>query len=163
MKLLTLLLLCSTLSFAEVINCIVIDVSDGNNFTCLTKDKQQIEVKLYQIDAPDKDQAYGNEAKQYLSSLIFNKEMDIYVHGKDEYNRTLGTVMKVISRGNGCCSVSLKELINISMIIDGMAWYYPFGEKNDMYKKSEEKARSEEKGLWSQEAIAPWDFRKGNE
>lgn len=158
-KLLIILLLCSTLSFAESINCIVIDVIDGNNFTCLTKNKQQIEVKLYLIDAPEKDQAYGYEAKQHLSSLIFNREMNIYVHSKDENNKVLGTVMKVISYNRGGNPI---QLINISMILDGMAWYYPFDEHNDMYKESEEKARAKKRGLWSQKAIAPWDFRKGN-
>lgn len=46
------------------------------------------------------------------------------------------------------------------MIKRGMAWYYPFAKKNKLYEQEENLARGEKIGLWSQKAIAPWDFRK---
>lgn len=46
------------------------------------------------------------------------------------------------------------------MIQKGMAWYCPFGKKNEQYKKAEEQARANKISLWSQKAIAPRKFRK---
>lgn len=73
MKKLLLLLFLTPLTFADTINCKVVGVSDGDTITCLTAEKEQIKVRLYQIDAPEKGQDFGNKSKQFLSDLIFNK------------------------------------------------------------------------------------------
>ena len=66
-KLLLFPLLFLSLAQAETIQCKVVDVTDGNTITCLTDQKQQIKVRLYQIDAPESDQAYGQKSKRALS------------------------------------------------------------------------------------------------
>lgn len=154
------ILLITPLANAENLNCKVVGVSDGDTITCLTDKKEQLKIRLYQIDAPEKKQAFGNKSKQTLSNLIFNKIVHIKVHGKDKYKRTLGTVYNIIIFS--CGNERLYD-INREMIERGMAWYYPFAKKNPEYQKAQERAKANKKGLWTDKnPIAPWDFRKLN-
>ncbi|MFD1260631.1 thermonuclease family protein [Entomomonas asaccharolytica] len=164
MKLLPILLLCPILSFADTITCKVVGISDGDTITCLTYEKVQHKIRLYQIDAPENKQDFGTASKKALSDLIFNKDVRILTFGKDKYKRTLGTVYIGIKKSCGgdlaaytCINYSD---VNLKMIRSGMAWYYPFAKKNKQYEKMEQYAKNNKIGLWSQKAIAPWEFRK---
>lgn len=148
MKILPILLLCPILSFADTITCKVVAITDGDTIICLADDKVQHKIRLYQIDAPERKQDFGTASRKALSDMVFNKAVEVKTHKKDKYRRTLGTIY----RDN--------KDINLAMIRLGMAWYYPFTKKNDVYKQAEEKARDNKVGLWSQKAIAPWEFRK---
>lgn len=75
--------------------------------------------------------------------------------GLDKYKRILGTVYGK----KATCELSFYD-VNLEMIRQGMAWYYLFTKKNSKYELEEEIARTYKIGLWSQKAIAPWDFRK---
>lgn len=48
----------------------------------------------------------------------------------------------------------------MNMIQLGMAWYYPFAKKNSSYDKEQAIAKASKVSLWSQKAIAPWEFRQ---
>ena len=137
------------LSHADSFYCKVVGVTDGDTIKCLTNDKELLKIRLYQIDAPEKKQAFGNKSKQALSGLIFNKRVRIENHGPDKYRRTLGTIF-----------YDNKD-INLEMIKQGMAWFYPFAKKNEQYKQAEEQARKDKIGLWAdKKPVAPWEFRK---
>ncbi len=41
----------------------VVSIADGDTFTLLTADKQQIRIRLAEIDTPESGQPYGNRAK----------------------------------------------------------------------------------------------------
>ena len=49
----------------------VVSITDGDTFTLLTTDKQQVKIRLAEIDAPESSQPYGNKSKQVLSGLVF--------------------------------------------------------------------------------------------
>ena len=51
----------------------VVGVSDGDTLTLLTADKQQVKVRLGEIDTPERKQPYGTRAQQALSDLAFGK------------------------------------------------------------------------------------------
>ena len=68
----------------------VINVTDGDTIKILTSERQQIKVRLYGIDAPEKKQPYGTAAKLYLADLIAGKTVQIEKRGKDRYKRVLG-------------------------------------------------------------------------
>ncbi len=51
----------------------VVAVSDGDTLTILDDRKQQIKVRLAEIDTPESAQPYGSRAKQELSRLVFGK------------------------------------------------------------------------------------------
>ena len=60
--LLALIILSSYLFSLELIGKVV-KVSDGDTITILTSDKTQHKIRLNDIDAPEKKQAFGNQQK----------------------------------------------------------------------------------------------------
>lgn len=107
------ILLAATLpAYADPVECRVIGISDGDTFTCLTADKQQIKVRMGEIDTPEKAQPYGTRAREALSDLIFGKDVSLNVQNRDRYGRTVARV-KVGSVD-----------VNAEMVRTGAAWVY---------------------------------------
>jgi len=50
----------------------VVGVSDGDTITVL-RDRTQVKVRLLEIDAPEKAQAFGAKSKESLSEMCFGK------------------------------------------------------------------------------------------
>lgn len=90
----------------------VVGVSDGDTLTLLTADKQQVKVRLGEIDTPESRQPYGERAKQVLSALAFGKEARVVVQDTDKYGRTVGRVY-----------VGTVD-VNAEMVKQGAAWVY---------------------------------------
>jgi len=127
----------------------VVGVHDGDSITVLTSSNQQIKVRLEGIDCPELKQDYGQKAKQYTSSLCFQKQVRIETTGKDRYGRTLAFVYV----GNTC--------INKELLKAGMAWHFKKYNNNSELARIENVARSKKIGLWSRPSPKPpWDFRK---
>ncbi len=156
--LITILLLCPILAYAETIKCKVVGVTDGDSIKCLTAQKEQLKIRLYQIDAPERKQAFGTRSRQALFDLVFNQTVEIETHRKDKYKRTLVTIYKEPIACSHSCTIKID--VNLTMIQLGMAWYYPFAKTNSKYLEAQESAKANKIGLWSQKAIAPWEFRK---
>lgn len=55
--------------FAQVLTGRVVKIADGDTFTLLVNGDEQVKIRLDGIDAPEKGQAYGNKAKEYLSGI----------------------------------------------------------------------------------------------
>ena len=128
----------------------VVGISDGDTFTGLTNDNQQIKCRIYGIDAPEKKQAFGNLSKQTLSDLIFRKQVQIKIQNKDRWQRAIVWVF-----------TSDKKDISAEMLKAGMAWHYKKYDNTEEYAELENKARADKKGLWADnKPIAPWEFRK---
>ena len=82
------LLLFPLLAVAQEVK--VISITDGDTVKVLTQDKQQIKVRLAEIDTPERMQPYGKKAKQALSSMVFGKTVDLHTVTIDRYGRTVG-------------------------------------------------------------------------
>lgn len=123
----------------------VISVHDGDTITIL-QDKQQIKVRLFGIDAPELKQPYGKKSKQFLSNLIVGQIVEVEENGNDRYGRTIGTVYL-----NG-------DDINAQMVENGYAWAYRRFTKK--YTPQESTAKFEKRGLWRDDPIPPWEWRK---
>jgi micrococcal nuclease len=50
-------------------------------------------IRLYGIGAPEKGQAFGNRANQFVSALAFGKEVKVEAKGEDRYGRTVADVI----------------------------------------------------------------------
>lgn len=132
----------------ESYNCRVVGVSDGDTFTCLANGTKQIKVRLNQIDAPEKKQAFGTAAKNALAGYIFGKTVLLKTSGKDKYGRTIAEVY--INNNN----------INKAMVADGYAWAYREYLRDQDYLRIEAQAKSHTVGLWSHpNPTYPSDFR----
>ena len=130
----------------------VVGISDGDTFTLLTTDKQQVKVRLSEIDAPEKAQPFGNRSRQALSNLIFSKDVLVVQDDIDRYGRLVGQVYV-----NGLH-------VNRKMVQEGMAWVYRRYMKDETLLQDELAAREAKRGLWSlpsTEQVPPWEWRRG--
>lgn len=127
----------------------VIGISDGDTFTMLIG-KEQVKVRLYGIDCPEKKQDYGQAAKQKLSDLIFGKQVRTVKKSKDRYGRTVALVYD-----------QYDHCINEEMLKAGLAWHYTKYDTNPFWQELEAAARKKQLGLWSkEEPTPPWQWRR---
>ncbi len=134
----------------------VIGISDGDSFTGLTKDNQEIRYRIYGIDAPEMSQPFSNEARKFLSGLIYRKEVGIVViEPLDKYDRE---IVKVF--------ISDNFDVGAEMLKNGLAWHYRRFDSSldyDHYEQLELAAETNKLGLWSQpDAESPWRYRNSN-
>lgn len=126
----------------------VVGVSDGDTITVL-KDREQVKVRLVEIDAPEKGQAYGNRSKQTLSELVLGKQVEIRERGTDRYGRTLGRIYQ-----SGLD-------VNAEMVRRGMAWVYVKYAKDQGLYQIQAEAREQRRELWAdKEPVPPWEWRR---
>ncbi len=127
----------------------VVKIQDGDTFTLLTNTNEEIKVRMHGIDAPEKNQPYGQASKKHLSELIYGKTVCVIQKGKDKYKRYLG----IAYFENG-------ENVNYKMVADGYAWHFT-KYSDDGYQVSLEKnARKQRRGLWQDSnPMSPWEFR----
>lgn len=127
----------------------VVSISDGDTFTAINDDNLQLKFRVYGIDAPEKRQAFGNKAKEYLSSLIFGEFVTVDVQSQDSWGRYIANVYT--SKGEDVSSL---------MLLSGMAWHFVKFDDTPAYSSAEAKAKKGKLGLWADKSpIAPWDFR----
>jgi endonuclease YncB( thermonuclease family) len=142
----------SGLRFAQSVTGKVVGITDGDTITLLVPTNTQIMVRLAEIDAPEKHQAYGNKAKQALSDKIFGKEVTAIIIDVDRYGRSVAQIY---------FGVKLERWINKEMVAEGWAWQYPQYSKSKTLYEAEQKAREQKLGLWADKnPIPPWEYRK---
>jgi micrococcal nuclease len=147
-----LLLLATTPTLAATLSGKVVRVADGDTITILTPNKEEVKIRLVEIDAPEKDQPYGQKSKQSLSDLVFEKDVRVEWEKTDKYKRTLGRVFV------GDTDVNLQQVKN------GAAWAYLQYLTDERIKQAESEARAAKAGLWALQAdqiIPPWEWRHG--
>lgn len=128
--------------------CLVIGIADGDTLTALCNDHEQVKVRLAEIDAPEKAQAYGQRSKQSLAQLCFKKSADLHIQTTDRYKRS---VARVICEGVDA---------NAEQVRGGMAWVYDRYVKDESLYSLQDEARQAQRGLWSDPSpIPPWEWR----
>jgi endonuclease YncB( thermonuclease family) len=134
---------------AEQITGRVVAIQDGDTLTVLV-DRRQVKVRLVEIDAPEKAQAFGNRSKQSLSDLCFNKTTKLDDKGKDRYGRTLARVY--------CDGVDA----NAEQVRRGMAWVFDrYARRDSPLYAVQNEARAARRGLWGDSApVPPWEWRR---
>ena len=89
----------------------VVGVTDGDTITVLV-DRHPIEVRLAEIDTPERGQPWANRAKQALSDKVFGQVVELQVVDTDRYGRTVAKVYRD------------DRDINREMVREGHAWVY---------------------------------------
>ena len=126
----------------------VVGVADGDTIAVL-RERVQVKVRLVEIDAPEKAQAFGNRSRQALAALVHGQEVLVVEKGIDKYGRTLGRVY----RGD--------LDVNAEQVQQGMAWVYRKYSRDEKLDLLEAEARAEKRGLWRDPApVPPWEWRK---
>lgn len=135
------ILVFGSLSYAT--ECLVTRIVDGDTAIC-----GQNRIRLAVIDAPELNQPYGRDAKQCLSDLILNQNINYNSNKKDQYGR-------IVAR----CYLNGVD-ISLYMIKYGCAWAYMTTTKKLV--EAQRAAKETKIGLWEHEnPIPPWQYRKG--
>ncbi len=114
-------------------------------------------VRLFGIDAPERDQAYGQQAQWELRKLVerHTEGLLMEVLDVDRYNRLVALLYFP--------SADRYRSINRIMVEQGHAyWFRAFGGPPGLgFAAGEEAARSRRLGLWKHPAsMKPWDYRR---
>lgn len=131
----------------------VVKVLDGDTIEVLQSTSERSRIRLSGIDAPEKNQAFGQRSRQFLSSRLAQQLVTISGNETDRYGRLLGTVWL-----NG-------QDVNALQVQNGMAWAYRYQGKasNSAYLAMEQEARKQKKGLWTDpDPVEPWKWRTKN-
>ena len=148
--------LCTTTQ-AEIMTGRVLTVIDGDTVRLIDHNKKQHKIRLEGIDAPERNQAFGNVCRNLLYDIVRDREVDVIWYKTDKFGRILGTL--VVDGGN----------VNLRMLLDGCAWYYKYYEKDlpanvrRVYESAQEQATFDQRNLWrDKNPIPPWEFRRNH-
>lgn len=126
----------------------VIAVLDGDTVLVL-RDSQKVKIRLAEIDAPEKAQAFGATAKRSLSDMVLGKQVQVVSQAIDQYGRMVAHL--------GVNGLD----VNSEQIRRGMAWEYSHFHGNRALIALQQEARQAARGLWAQgNPTPPWDWRK---
>jgi|SRR5688572_23628137 endonuclease YncB( thermonuclease family) len=150
-RLLLLLLVLAHPAWAETIVGKVVKVSDGDTLTLLVE-REQIKVRLIEIDAPESKQAFGERSRKSLGEMCAGQQATVRYSARakyDKYGRMLGRVQ--------CQGLDA----NAEQVRRGMAWVYDRHVTDRSLYALQNDARAAHVGLWADKhPTAPWDWRK---
>ena len=111
--LLTAAVIAAATSHAQSITGKVTGIADGDTIIALRQhDRTQHKIRFYGIDSPESHQDFGTRAKQFVSDLVFKKDVRVVQKDKERYGRVVG----IVYPGDTC--------INEEIIKAGLAWVY---------------------------------------
>ena len=134
--------------------CVVVAIADGDTLTvrCEAHAEQPattLKIRLAEIDAPEKGQAFGNSSKQHLSDVCFKEQAEVRPLTIDRYGRTVARVI--------CDGIDA----NVEQVRSGMAWVFDKYVTDRGLFAVQDEARRAGLGLWvDREPVAPWEWRK---
>jgi micrococcal nuclease len=125
---------------------------DGDTISARLESGQRKIIRLSQIDAPEKTQDYGIDARVTLAGLLRSKAFTFTLDPQitDQYGRLLAEIF------------TPELCVNLELVRLGAAHVYDKYCDSLEYIAAENSARQNARGLWflSSKPIMPWDFRK---
>jgi len=123
----------------------VVQIIDGDTLLIQMPDGKTERKDLLWVDAPEREQPFGREAKTWLRNKVFEKSVNFTQDGE------------IILQG---------ENINLLMLREGFAWLAPQQLNYELqlaYSEAQNEAMNSGKGLWGQAhalRIPPWVWRE---
>lgn len=127
----------------------VLSITDGDSIK-VELASGPIEVRLHSIDAPERDQPGGKEARAALTRRLGTAEVSLEPVEQDQYGRMIAVVYQGDANTNAW------------LVRQGHAWVYRQYARDARYCEAEIAARSEKTGVWAlpvAEQKAPWEWR----
>lgn len=112
--------------------------------------QDEFKLRLTDIDAPERNQAYGLKSRRALIELCQGRHILVTAHitGTDKYNRSLGSLQ--------CNDTDASQYL----VTRGLAWQYTQYSSNPLLHSLELNARQKKLGLWaSKKPVSPWVWR----
>jgi endonuclease YncB( thermonuclease family) len=151
LRLLLLLLLAGASALhAATFKGVVTHVTDGDTLWVRPDgERDTVEIRLADIDAPEGCQPFGPQAKKALAARVLRQPVVVRTRGRDDYDRAVAVVRH------------RKQDINAWLVREGHAWATGYGRKVGPYERQEDQARAARRGLWSGPGpIEPRTFRR---
>lgn len=125
----------------------VTGVADGDTLYA-NVDSHSIRIRLAQIDAPEKAQAFGRRSEQSLRELVGKKQVELTWKSLDRYGRPIA-------------QVAVDGLdVNAEQVRRGFAWVFRRYSNDAALISLEEQAKLAGVGLWADpHPVAPWEWR----
>lgn len=134
---------------AAEINGKVIRVLDGDTIEVL-QNQTPVRIRLGNVDAPEKKQAYGRWSANQLKKLIAGKRVAVKYSQTDRYGRIIGQVYTM----NGIEASRY-------MVQSGGAWVYERYNTDNVLPALQQEAREQKRGLWADsQPVPPWEWRR---
>jgi micrococcal nuclease len=140
-------------AWADTMSGVVFVVIDGD--TVLFKpdsygaaSRAFLKIRLANIDAPEKDQPYGEAATRALSALVLNQRVELNTVAIDAYGRTIA-------------QIQLRDMqVNTELVRRGLAWASAYRRSAEL-KAVQRDAQQAARGLWREaEPVPPWVWRR---
>ena len=156
-------------ALADTLQGRVVKIADGDTVTIVDDGGMKHRIRLMGIDAPEKNQSYGDVSTQGLIELVSGKTVTIEYEKRDRYKRIVGKVLVDPPGDVFCMALDCVKKIDagLEQIKFGLAWHYKFyqmeqsEEDRRLYSEAELEARIKQIGLWKdEEPMAPWVWRK---
>ena len=131
-------------------------VYDGDTLR-LNCSGQELKIRFACIDAPEKKQAGGIQARDHLRLLLTNSGNQVKVNTitTDRYGRTVAELYTPAG-----------ELVQLQQAKDGMVWGYEKYKKDcpswNAIAQAQTLAQQGKRGLWAGNPIPPWEWRRSN-
>ena len=144
----------ATPAVADTMRGVVIVVIDGD--TVLFKPDHYhpsgrafLKIRLADIDAPEKDQPYGDAATRALTTQVLNQRVEVDTVATDVYGRTIARIRMGESE------------VGADLVRRGLAWAATRSRHASTLKMAQRQARLAHRGLW-QDAVPmpPWVWRR---
>ena len=147
----------------------MVKIADGDTITIVDDLGEKHRIRLAGIDAPEKNQPYGDISTQGLNKLVSGKTVTIEYEKRDRYKRIIGKVLVDPPGEVFCMALDCVKKIDagLKQIKTGLAWHYKYyqmeqsEEDRRLYSEAEQEARTKQLGLWkNEEPLAPWEWRR---
>ncbi|EHK9899045.1 thermonuclease family protein [Escherichia coli] len=126
----------------------VIRVLDGDTIEVL-QDKKPVRIRLANIDAPEKKQAFGRWSANQLKALLAAQPVTVTYTQTDRYGRIIGHVFTT----NGTDASRF-------MVQSGAAWVYERYNVDESLPALQREAQEQKRGLWGDaNPVPPWEWR----
>lgn len=143
----------ATAAHAELMEGKCTYVQDGDSLKLIPQGStEEIRVRLYGIDAPEKGQEFSGQSRALLNKLVRNKQLRLEIRDKDSYGRYIAAVYV----GD--------TYVNREMIRAGLAWFYEHHadlNRDADLARALAAAKKSHLGIWSSPSpISPRQYRE---
>jgi endonuclease YncB( thermonuclease family) len=128
-----------------------VHIHDGDSLIVSDGERQR-DLRIAEIDTPERGQPWGKRATQALRRLVEGKALRVELVTTDRYGREVSKLW-----ADGVC-------VACELVRAGDAWAYREYLRDSGLLELERKAREGRLGLWGQPAqtlIPPWEWRQG--
>ncbi len=124
-------------------------VLDGDTIHLLRETGQVVRLELYGIDAPERGQPFADAAARAVRRVVFRTD----VRARAETDGPDGRSLFVVRADD--------RALNEHLLRNGLAWWDRRQAPHaDRYRRLEQRARANKRGLWAQpDPVPPWTWR----